>query len=82
MLVEMPLGTFPVALGVIYDIPRRRSSVPWSRRTPASKGKTPTCRNWSQGPDLAGREGTAPHLGDWPSASACRKAKPFSIDHR
>jgi len=42
MLVEMPFGEFPMALGVLYDDPRPTfESAVAEERTKASEGKTP-----------------------------------------
>jgi len=42
MLVEMPFGEFPMALGVLYDDPRPTfESAVAEERARASEGKTP-----------------------------------------
>ena len=64
MLIDMPIGAFPMALGVIYDDPRPtfesavRRAERGSRRRQARR--PPGAR--LQGPDLAGREGAARDL--------------------
>ena len=60
MLIEMP-ESFPVALGVIYEDPAPTfESAVVEQNAAAASGKTPDLQKLvSQGPDLAGRKGTA-----------------------
>ena len=61
MLVEMPGHGFPVALGVIYDDPAPTfESAVVEQNAAIAEGKTPDLQSARrQGPDLAGRKGTA-----------------------
>ena len=64
MLIDMPIGSFPMALGVIYDDPRPtfESAVREQNAAAAARqaGRPSGARR--QGPDLAGRQGAAGDL--------------------
>jgi hypothetical protein len=59
MLVEMPFGAFPMALGVLYDDPRaelRGSDVVAQNAQGIGRARRPICKScYRQGPDLDGR---------------------------
>ena len=64
MLIDMPIGSFPMALGVIYDDPRPtfESAVrEQNAAAAAGQARRPSGAR-RQGPDLAGRQGAAGNL--------------------
>ena len=65
MLIDMPIGAFPMALGVIYDDPRADLRERGARAAGAGRrrqGRRPPGAGL-QGPDLGGDEGAARALG-------------------
>ncbi len=66
LLVEMPFGPFPMALGVLYDdpAPTFESAVTRQKSRPQRRQGPRSAEARRQGPDLDGRQGAARDLID------------------